>query len=155
MVREEASMIDGARDDHDDTGSDELEQFDREFTSFCCAVRRFVTFCEREARKAGMTGQQYLLLLAVRGLSEGEAATMGDIVTCLQTPRSAASHLIDACLRAGHISRRDDAEDRRRALISLTPHGEEVLNQVSVAARQHLASLKEEIFRDSLRQALT
>jgi hypothetical protein len=48
----------------------------------------------------------------------------------------------------------EDREDRRRALVSLTERGQQVLDQITEANRRELGSLDAALFRNSLHQGL-
>src|SRR6267378_47250 len=66
-------------------------------------IRKFVGEGDAAARAAGLEPQQYLLLLALRGLPEGH----------------------------GYVRRSRNRDDRRRVLVTLLPRGEKLLEQVA------------------------
>ncbi|MGC8623954.1 MAG: hypothetical protein ACP5VQ_01655, partial [Phycisphaerae bacterium] len=53
------------------------------------------------------------------------------------------SKVADELVREGFIQRREDRNDRRRALLSLTPAGGAVLRTVQQAAEDHFAAIFE------------
>ena len=103
-------------------------------------IRRFQHFSEQTARAAGLVPQQHQLLLAVKGLPEGSKATIGVLVERLQIAHHSSVELIDRLVQRGLIQRCRDEADQRRVLVSLTPPGEEVLRNLSLAHRTELRS---------------
>ncbi len=108
------------------------------------ALRRFLHVSEENARAAGVTPQQHLLLLIVRGHPSYPAVTITEIAERLQVRHHSASLLVDRAVRRGPplLRREQDATDRRRALVSLTPEGEAILEQVTVANRSVLTDVE-------------
>ncbi len=103
-------------------------------------LRRFLRFSEQAARAAGLEPQQHQLLLAVKGLPEGSKATISVLAERLQIAHHSAVELIDRLAQRGYIQRCRDEADQRRVLVSLTPQGEEVLRNLSLAHRTELRS---------------
>lgn len=140
---------DGHEEAHPLGDSDYRDQAD-----FRCALRKFLRFSEERAREQGITPQQHLLLLIVRGHESYPGVSIGAIAEALQVRHHSASLLVDRCVRRGLLSRREDPNDRRRALVALTPDGEEILARITRANRSAIRSLEGALFRDSLRAAL-
>jgi len=111
---------------------------------FRYALRRFLHLSEENARAAGITPQQHLLLLAVRGHPSYPAVNITEIAEHLQVRHHSASLLVDRAVRRDPplLCRERDATDRRRALVSLAPEGEAILEQVTVANRGVLADVE-------------
>ena len=103
-------------------------------------LRRFLRFSEQAARAAGLEPQQHQLLLAVKGLPEGSKATISVLAERLQIAHHSTVELIDRLVERGYIQRCRDEADQRRVLVSLTPQGEEVLQNLSLAHRAELRS---------------
>ena len=103
-------------------------------------LRRFLRFSEQAARAAGLEPQQHQLLLAVKGLPEGRKATISVLAERLQLAHHSTVELIDRLVQRGLIQRCRDEADQRRVLVSLTPQGEEVLRNLSLAHRTELRS---------------
>jgi DNA-binding MarR family transcriptional regulator len=61
---------------------------------------------------------------------------------------------VERGVQRGLLERREDADDRRKALVSLTPAGLQVLYDITRANKRELRSLEGALFRDSLRLAL-
>jgi len=110
---------------------------------FRYALSRFLHVSADNARTAGVTPQQHLLLLAVRGHPSYPAVTIGEVAEYLQVRHHSASLLIERAIRRGAkpslLHRVQDSADRRRALVSLTPEGEDILERITIANRAALA----------------
>src|SRR5712691_2627608 len=100
-------------------------------------IRKFVGEGDAVARAAGLEPQQYLLLLALRGLPEGEEATIRTLADRLALKHHSAVELIDRLEMHGYVRRSRD--DRRRVLVALLPRGEKLLEQV---ARDRIGELR-------------
>lgn len=126
----------------------------QDLADFRHALRVFLRFSEEQARAAGITPQQHMLLLAVRGHASYPCVTVGDVAESLQVKHHSASRLIDRSVQRGLLHRVEDPHDRRRALVSLTEHGESLLARLSTATTRELSALEGDIFRESFREAL-
>lgn len=126
----------------------------RDQADFRCALRQFLHYTEDRARAAGITPQQYLLLLIVRGHQAYPKVSIGDIADAMQIRHHSASLLVDRGVKRGLLRREEDRIDRRRALVSLTREGQAVLDRVMVANRRELGQLEDVLWRDSFRTAL-
>lgn len=122
--------------------------------AFRCALREFLHFSEQQARLAGITPQQHLLLLVVRGHPAYPAVSIGDVAASLKLTHHGASLLVDRSVKRGLVDRREDPADRRRALVSLTGEGQGLLDRITEANRRELGMLEGALFRDSIRRAL-
>ncbi len=94
-------------------------------------IRKFVGEGEAAARAAGLEPQHYLLLLALRGLPEGEEATIRALADRLALKHHSAVELIDRLEVHGYVRRSRSRDDRRRVLVALLPRGEKLLEQVA------------------------
>jgi DNA-binding MarR family transcriptional regulator len=111
----------------------------RALAEFRYQIRRFLNVSEQGARAAGLEPQQYLLLLALRGLPEGKQATILTLAERLQLRHHSVVGLIDRLEKRGLVRRVQGKEDRRKVLISLTTRGEQILDHL---ARKRLAELR-------------
>jgi DNA-binding MarR family transcriptional regulator len=102
-------------------------------------IRKFVREGDAVARSAGLEPQQYLLLLAIRGLPEGEEATIRELADRLALKHHSTVELIDRLETHGYVRRNRSRDDRRRVLVSLLPRGEKLLEQV---ARHRISELR-------------
>jgi DNA-binding MarR family transcriptional regulator len=110
-------------------------------SEFRYQLRRFLRFSELAVAKEGLTPQQYLLLLHLKGLPGRETATVGELAERLQVLPHGALALVNRCEEAGLITRSEDASDRRQVLISMTASGETKLRSLAALHRAELASL--------------
>lgn len=110
-------------------------------SEFRYQLRRFLRFSELAVERAGLTPQQYLLLLHLKGLPGRETATVGELAERLQILPHGALALVNRCEEAGLISRAEDAVDRRQVRISITASGESKLRSLAALHRAELESL--------------
>jgi len=102
-------------------------------------IRHFVREGDVAAQAAGLEPQQYLLLLAIRGLPAGQEATIRTLADRLALKHHSAVELIDRLETRGYVRRARGRDDRRRVLVSLQPRGERILEQV---ARHRIGELR-------------
>jgi DNA-binding MarR family transcriptional regulator len=112
-------------------------------------IRRFLQEGDATARLAGLEPQQYLLLLALRGLEPGQEASILTIAERLALRHHSTVELIDRMEAHGFVKRTRGREDRRQVLVSLQPRGEKLLEKVVaqriVELRSHGHALVESI----------
>ena len=102
-------------------------------------IRHFVREGDAVARAAGLEPQQYLLLLAIRGLPTGTEATIRVLAERLALKHHSMVELIDRLETHGYVRRTRNRDDRRRVVVSLLPRGEKILEHV---ARQRIEELR-------------
>jgi DNA-binding MarR family transcriptional regulator len=110
----------------------------RRLADFRYAIRQFLHFSEEAARLNGFEPQQHQLLLAVKGLPEGVRPTITALSSRLCQKHHSTVELINRMVDRGFVVRRHGGEDRREALIDLTPRGEEALRKLSILHFQEL-----------------
>lgn len=93
-------------------------------------IRRFVQEGDVTAKQAGLEPQQYLLLLAIRGLPEGQQATISTLAERLSLRHHSTVELIDRLESHGLVKRMRGKEDRRQVLVGLQPRGAKLLEKV-------------------------
>src|SRR5262245_27771151 len=98
---------------------------------FRYAVRRFLRFSERAARRHGLTPQQHQLLLAIKGFPGRESATVSELAERLQMRQHSMVGLIDRTEAQGFVKRVQGQVDRRQVFVSLTSAGEATLEKLS------------------------
>jgi DNA-binding MarR family transcriptional regulator len=101
------------------------------------ALRRFSRQTELEARRAGLTPQQYLLLLSLKGFPGRDWASITELAERLQIRHNAVIGLVNRAEERDLVRRAHDpsAPDRRIVNIHITPAGERILNGLSAALR--------------------
>ena len=93
-------------------------------------IRRFLQEGDVTAKESGLEPQQYLLLLAIRGLPAGQEATITTLAERLSLRHHSAVELIDRMEARGYVKRLRGREDRRQVLVTLLPRGEKLLAKV-------------------------
>jgi len=94
-------------------------------------IRKFVREGDAVATASGLEPQQYLLLLMIRGIPEGQEATVSTLAERLALKHHSVVELIDRLEAHGYVRRNRSREDRRSVLVSLLPRGEKMLEQVA------------------------
>lgn len=87
-------------------------------------LRRFLRLSEEIANAAGITMQQYQLLLHVQGFAGRRWATVGELAERLEATPKGTAELVSRCELVGLVTRKPDANDRRQVQVHLTPNGE-------------------------------
>src|SRR3954470_10197110 len=103
-------------------------------------LRKFLAFSEAAAEKAGLTPQQHQALLAIKGFSDPEPVSVGDLARYLLIRHHTAVELMDRMTKLGLLSRIVDADDGRRVLLKLTRKGEQKLRTLSKIHFEELGS---------------
>lgn len=94
-------------------------------------IRHFLREGDAKARAVGLEPQQYLMLLAIRGLPEGREATIQTLAERLALKHHSAVELVDRMETNGYVRRTRSRDDRRRVFVTLLPRGERLLEQVA------------------------
>jgi DNA-binding MarR family transcriptional regulator len=124
------------------------ERFNFEaLADFRYAIRRYLTFSERNARAAGLEPQQYQALLAIKGVPLSQKATVGVLAERLQIQHHSAVELMDRLEKRGLVRRARSHVDRRQVLVQLTPTGERKLKRVSLPHRDELRTAGRKLLR--------
>lgn len=110
----------------------------QQLADFRYRIRQFLHFSEEAARANGIEPQQHQLLLAIKGLPEGTRPTVTALSSRLWLRHHSTVELIDRLVERGAVVRRHSEQDRREVLIELTPHGEQLLVQLSLLHWQEL-----------------
>jgi DNA-binding MarR family transcriptional regulator len=108
-------------------------------------LRRFLRWSEEQAAEAGLTPAQHQLLLAIRGHVNPHAPdlgpTIGDVAESLLLRHHSAVGLVDRAVKAGLVSRQEDATDRRVVRLHVTPLGHDLLTLLTAAHLEELERL--------------
>lgn len=122
--------------------SRKLTQSDYEaLAQFRYLIRRFINFSEAAAHEAGLTAQQHQALLAIRGFSDRDRVSIGELAERLIVRHHSVVGLIDRLVARSLVSRRRDAVDRRRVLLEISAKGRAVLSGLSLVHRDELRRL--------------
>jgi DNA-binding MarR family transcriptional regulator len=104
-------------------------------------IRKYLRFMEEKARQAGQNPQQYLLVLALKGLPKGTSPTIGALAERLQLNHNSMVELVDRCEKRGLLHRARSGSDRRRVELELTDAGESYLRTLASAGREELRTV--------------
>jgi DNA-binding MarR family transcriptional regulator len=102
-------------------------------------IRLFLREGDAAARSSGLEPQQYLLLLAIRGMPDGVSAKIQSLADSLLIRHHSAVELVDRLEDHGYVRRSRGKEDRREVLVSLLPKGQRVLERV---VQQRISELR-------------
>ena len=102
-------------------------------------IRMFLREGDAAARTAGLEPQQYLMLLAIRGLPLNAEASIRTLAERLALKHHSAVELIDRLEKHGYVRRKRSREDRRQVLVTLQPRGLRLLDEV---AAQRISELR-------------
>jgi DNA-binding MarR family transcriptional regulator len=92
---------------------------------FRAALRQFLRTTERNARRAGLTPQRYLLLLMIKGAADrSEKSTVTELAHRLQLAQSTVTELVRRAEESGLVERERSPADGRIAHLRLTDEGE-------------------------------
>ncbi len=117
----------------------------RATAEFRYQIRRFLRASEQIAREYGLNPQQYQLMLAVKGLPDDHAATIGEIAERLQIQHHSTVERAARLSATGLGRRTRDSEDRRQVLLELTAKGEKTLRELALHHREELRSTGPEL----------
>ena len=109
--------------------------------AFRYAIRRFLRFSEQAARGAGVTPQQYQLLLAIKGFPGRESATVSELAERLQMRQHSMVGLIDRTEAQGLVRRQPGKQDRRQVYVLLTAGGEALLRKLAMIHHRELLTI--------------
>jgi len=108
--------------------------------AFRLAIRQFLAFSEQGARAHGLTSQQHQALLAIKAHHGPTPISIGDLAQSLLIENHSAVELVARLVERDLVARREDEADRRRVVLSLRPHGAEILDSIS---RRNLGQLRQ------------
>ncbi len=108
---------------------------------FRYTLRRFLRFSESAAGEVGLTPQQHQALLAIKGFPGRDKITIGELAERLQIRHHSAVGLADRLQAEKLIERSPGSDDRRKVYISLTPHGQAMIERLSALHHEELLRL--------------
>lgn len=110
----------------------------RALAEFRYQIRKFLSFSERAARDAGIEPQQHQLLLALTGLPDGTAPTIGELADRLQIQHHSTVELVSRLAKREMVRRTRNPADRRQVFVELTDEGHEIMAQLSAVHLEEL-----------------
>jgi DNA-binding MarR family transcriptional regulator len=105
-------------------------------------LRLFVAFADANAKKAGLTSQQFQALLAVKGFSSQKPMFVGELAEVLLSKHHTVVELVNRIAKLKLLQRSVDADDNRRVLVTLTKKGHHLVERVAEVNFKHLAASK-------------
>jgi DNA-binding MarR family transcriptional regulator len=102
-------------------------------------IRRYLNNSEKAARSVGLEPQQYMGMLALRGLPAGQEPTIRSLAERLQIEHHSAVELVDRMEKRGLFRRERSQRDRRQVHVYVTPRGEKLLSRL---VRHRIAELR-------------
>ena len=111
----------------------------RALAEFRYRIRVFQNGSEKAARAKGLEPQQYLLLLAVRGLPLGREPSIRELAERMQLRHHSVVELVDRLESRLLLRRERSRVDRRQVIVHLTLRGERILLRL---AKQRLDELR-------------
>jgi DNA-binding MarR family transcriptional regulator len=111
------------------------------------ALRRFARHTELETRRLGISPQQYLLMVTVKGFPGREWANITELAERLQIRHNAVIGLIKRAEARGLVTRAQDTDrtDRRVVQVRLTAEGERLLQLTAGALQRERTHVREVI----------
>jgi len=113
--------------------------------AFRYALRQFLRFSEESARAMRIEPQQHQALLAIKGFPGRDKVTIGELAERLQIRHHSTVGLAGRLVANGLAAREADASDRRQVYLTLTPHGEALLEQLAATHKEELRRLRPEL----------
>jgi DNA-binding MarR family transcriptional regulator len=113
--------------------------------AFRYAVRQFLHASELRARAVGLTNQQYLALLAIKGFPGRDFVVIRELAERLQIEHHSAVGLANRLAAQDLVAREASDRDRRQVQLRLTRRGEEVLERLASENQQQLRDLEPQI----------
>jgi len=110
--------------------------------SFRRALRKYLRYVEEGAREVGLTPQQYLVLLSIKGHPDRDWMSIGELAGALQLKHHAIVGLVDRCQTGGLVARDTDPKDRRVVRVSLTQSGDQALELLAAKNLDQLRALR-------------
>ncbi len=120
------------------TGTMTAAEF-RALAEFRYQIRIFLNGSEQAARDADLEPQQYLLMLALRGLPTGREPSIRELAERMQLKHHSVVELVDRLERRQLLRRERSLTDRRQVSLHLTPRGEKLLTRL---AKQRISELR-------------
>jgi DNA-binding MarR family transcriptional regulator len=120
------------------TGTISSAEF-RALAEFRYRIRIYLNGSEEAARDAGLEPQQYMLMLALRGLPPGREPSIRELADRMQLRHHTVVELVDRLEHRQLLRRERSRSDRRQVILHLTPRGEKILNKL---ARQRISELR-------------
>ncbi len=110
-------------------------------------IRRFLSFSEQAAARAGLETRQHQLLLSVKALALRGEVTIGGLAAHLMRRHHSIVGMVDRLEQHGLVERSRSQADKRHVYVRLTPEGEQILHRLSLDHRAELQSAAPSLVR--------
>ncbi len=114
---------------------------------FRCQIRKFLAMSDDIAQSGGLRPQQYMMLLALRGLPEGLEPTILVLAERLRIRHNSAVELANRLAGLGLILRNRSAADSRKVYIHLTVKGAALIEKLVAERFVQLHSSQPELVK--------
>ncbi len=108
-------------------------------------IRRFLHFSEQAVKSAGVHHVQYQLMLAIKGIPDGVRPRIGELARRMEIRHHSAVELVNRLEARGFVRRSRATGDRREVLITLTPKGKKLLEELALHHHEELRSAGPEL----------
>ena len=115
------------------------------------AMRRYLRFSEEAARHAGVTPQQYQLMLAIKGYPGRDYANITELAERMQLDHHSTVGLVDRTSERGLVRREQGTRDRRQVNVRLTDEGSDLLRRLVEMHRTQLDEMTDDLRPPGLR----
>ena len=115
--------------------------------AFRFALRQYLSFSEHAANQAGLAPHQYQALLAIKGYPGRDFVSITELARHLLIRHNSAVGLADRLEAKGLVTRRADADDRRKVNIRLTAKGTRVFEGLAATHRAELRRVGPQLSR--------
>jgi DNA-binding MarR family transcriptional regulator len=89
-------------------------------------------------------------MTALNGLYQRGAASVGELGSMVGLSKARVSLLVNSLVKHGLVERRRDPADRRRAVLQLSPRGQELLSEYYTGSRQQFTDWLQHLDADDL-----
>ena len=110
-------------------------------------LRSFLQFSEQAATEHGVRPRQHQLLLQIAGIQEGRTATINYLAERLALRQNSVVELADRSEAEGLVRRREDPDDRRRVVLTVTTKGMRMLDALSESHARELDEFGPQLIR--------
>ncbi len=110
-------------------------------------LRNFIHFSEQAADEAGLHPQQHQLLMQIAGAPPEALTTIAYAAERLGLRHHSVVELANRSVAEGLLVRLEDAEDRRRVILSISDKGRSILQSLSAYHRRELRVLGPHLIR--------
>jgi DNA-binding MarR family transcriptional regulator len=128
-------------------------EFRRFLYDFMTVADRMEALRDYFGRKAGITGPQYTLLMAVMQLDDGEGVPLRDVAAHLRVTRAFVTLESGRLIRAGILAKRANPHDGRSSLLSLSVKGRRLIDRLVPEVRSVNDLFFSRLDRTTYRQA--